>query len=270
LRHPILWIQLYRRRNITLAAIGLLPLGLAIGLSGIIVPAALAQVQGFRPEQVAPALWSALWPQALSYAVCVIILTRKIFEVRAMIIVGLAIIAIGAFFNLRITSEWQVGELYVGQLIQAIGLPIIAVPLIHMFVADVRPPAESLPAASILNLSRVLCGTIVTAWASTSLRLNSQGKFGELLTNTGFYHDGRGTSLASLAARMAHTTSDPVLARAQAVQIVASAAHRQAAVLGVSDTLLALGWLLFASCLLVVLMAEFGWGKGLRPHEIRP
>jgi hypothetical protein len=102
------------------------------------------------------------------------------------------------------------------------------------------------------------------------LRLNSQGKFGELLTNTGFYHDGRGASLASLAARMAHTTSDPVFARAQSLQVVASAARRQAAVLGISDTLAVLGWLLFASCLLVILMAEFGSGKALRPQETRP
>ena len=270
LRHPIVWVKLYRRRNVTLAAIGLLPLGLAIGMSGIIVPAALAQVQHFRPEQVAPALWAAFWPQAFSYAACVIILTRKIFEVRAMIIAGLAVVAIGAFFNLQITSEWQVGELYVGQLIQGVGLPMIAVPLIDIFVASLRPPTESLPAASVLNLSRVLSGTIATAWATTSLRLSGQGKFGELLINTGFYHDGRGASLTSLAARMAHATSDHMFARAQSLQIIASAARRQAAVLGISDTLSALGWLLFASCLLVVLMAEFGAGKALRPEEIRP
>ena len=236
LRHPIVWVRLYRRRNIVLAAIGGLPLALAIGMSGVIVPAALAQVQGFRPEQVAPALWNALWPQALSYSACVIILTRKIFEVRAMIIAGLAVTAIGAFFNLRITSEWQAGELYMGQIIQGIGLPMIALPLIYMFVGDVRPPVESLPAASVLNLWRVLSGTVATAWASTSLRLNSQTKFAEILTNTGLYQNGRGTSLASLAARMAHTTPDPVFARSQAVQAVASEARRQAAVLGVSDT----------------------------------
>jgi MFS transporter, DHA2 family, multidrug resistance protein len=157
------------------------------------------------------------------------------------------------------------GELYVGQLIQGFGLPMLAVPLVHMFVADVRPPA-----ASVLNLSRVLSGTIVTAWASTSLRLNSQGKFTELLSNTGFYPDGRGTSLATLAVHMAHTTSDPMFARAQGVQVVASAARRQAAVLGISDTFAALGWLLFASCLLVVLMAEFGSGHGVPPQQLRP
>jgi MFS transporter, DHA2 family, multidrug resistance protein len=270
LRHPIVWARLYRRRNVTLAAIGLLPLALAIGMSGVIVPAALAQVQNFRPEQVAPALWSALWPQAFSYAACVIILTRKIFDARTMTIAGLAIVAIGAFFNLPITSDWQVGELYMGQLIQGIGLPMIALPMVDMFVGDLHPPVESIPAASVLNLARVLSGIIATAWASTSLRLNSQGKFTELLSNTGFYPGGRGTSLASLAAHMAHTASDPMLARAQAVQVVAGAARRQAAVLGVSGTFAALGWLLFASCLIAVLMAEFGSGQTFRPREARP
>jgi MFS transporter, DHA2 family, multidrug resistance protein len=270
LRHPIVWVKLYGRWNVTLVAIGGLPLALAIGMSGVIVPAALAQLQGFRPEQVAPALWSAFWPQALSYAACVIILTRKMVEVRALIIAGLAVVACGAFFNLQITSEWQVGDLYVGQLIQGVGLPMIAVPLVDIFVASLRPPVESLPAASVLNLSRVLSGTIATAWATTSLRLNSQRELGEILTNTGFYPAGRGTSLASLAARMAHTASDPMTARSQAVQTVASAAHRQAAVLGISSTLSALGWLLFASCLLVVLMAEFGSGKTPRPSERLP
>jgi DHA2 family multidrug resistance protein len=227
-------------------------------------------VQDFRPEQVASALWTALWPQALSYTACVFILTRKMVEVRAMVIGGLAIVAIGAFFDLQITSEWQVGDLYTGQLLQGIGLPMIALPLVDMFVASVRPPIESLPAASVLNLARVLSGTIATAWATTSLRLNSQGRFGELLANTGFYHDSRGHWLARLAAHMAHSTSDPMSARAQAFQIIASAARRQAAVLGISCTLSALGWLLFASCLLVVLMAEVGSSKAHPPPEIGP
>jgi MFS transporter, DHA2 family, multidrug resistance protein len=263
-------VKLYRRWNVTLAAVSVLPLGLAIAISGVIVPTALAQLQDFRPEQVAPAMWCAFWPQAFSYAACVIILTRKVFEVRAMIVAGLAIIAIGAFFDLPITSDWQGGELYAGQLIQGVGLPTIAMSLLSIYLADIRPPAESIPAASIFNLSRVLSGTIATAWATTSLRLNSQGKFGEILTNTGFYHDGRGTSFAGLTARMRHTTADPMLAQAQALRVIANSVRRQAAVLGISDTLSALGWSLFASCLLVVLMGEFGSGKALRADEIRP
>ena len=210
-----------------------------------------------------------LLASGVSYAACVIILMRKIFEPRAMIIAGLGLLAIGAFFNLPITSQWQVGELLVGQLIQGVGLPMLAVPLIHMFVADVRPPRES-PCPSVLNLiPRVLSGaTIVTAWASTSLRLNSQGKFGELLTNTGFHPVTEALRLP--AWRHAWHTAQIPCSRAQAVQIIAGAARRQAAVLGISDTFATLGWLLFASCLLVVLMAEFGSGRALRPREMRP
>jgi DHA2 family multidrug resistance protein len=267
LRHPIVWARLYGRWNLALAAIGILPLALAIGMSGVIVPAALVQLQAFRPEQVAPALWSALWPQVLAYTACVYVLTRKLVEVRALTIVGAGIVAISAFFDLPITSEWQVRELWVGQLLQGIGLPLMALPLVYMFLGEVRPPAESLPAASILNLSRVLSGTIASAWLTTTLRMDGQRKFSEILTNTGLYPNGRGTLLATLAARTAHLTSDPMLARGQALQVVARAARRQAAVLGISDTLSALAWLLFASCILVIVMAEFGHGRSLSNRD---
>lgn len=270
IRHPALWVKLYGRWNIALTATGVLSLTLAISLSGVIVPSVLAQVQGFRPEQVAPALWTAVWPQALSYALCVMIVRRKLCDIRVLIILGFATVAIGALLDLRLTSQWQAGELYLGQLIQGIGLPMIALPLIYQFTGDLRPPAESLPAASVFNLSRALGGTVATAWAGASLRLASQAKFTELLGATGSYPAGQGDALASITGRMAHLTSDPRLAHAQAVQVVANAARRQAAVLGAASVLATLGWLLFASCILVVLMAEFGWGKALRPHEKRP
>jgi hypothetical protein len=69
---------------------------------------------------------------------------------------------------------------------------------------------------------------------------------------------------------MAEGTADPASARAQAVQMVAGAAHRQAAVLGISSTMSDLGWLLFASCVLIVLMAEFGAGTAARAPVKHP
>lgn len=269
-RHPALWVKLYGRWNIALTATGVLSLTLAISMSGVIVPGLLAQVQGFRPEQVAPALWTVVWPQALSYALCVMVVRRKLCDVRLLIILGFATVAVGAIVDLQLTSQWQADELNLGQLIQGIGLPMIALPLIYQFTGDLRPPAESLPAASVFNLSRVLGGTIATAWAGATLRLDGQARFAELLDATGFSPAGQAGVVASIAARMARTTSDPRLAQAQAVQVLANAARRQAAVLGATSALAALAWLLFASCVLVVLMAEFGWGKALRPHEKRP
>jgi DHA2 family multidrug resistance protein len=270
IRHPALWVKLYGRWNIALTATGVLSLTLAISMSGVIVPGVLAQVQGFRPEQVAPALWAAVWPQALSYALGVWILRRKLCDVRVLVILGFATVAIGALLNLQLTSQWQVGQLYPGQLVQAIGLPMIALPLVYHFTGDLRPPVEALPAAGVFNLSRVLGGTIATAWASTSLRVDSQSRFAELLGSTGLDRAVPPDAVTAIAGRLSHTTSDAVLARAQAVQVVATAARRQAVVLGATSTLTTLACLLFASCILVVLMEEFGWGKALRPHEKRP
>jgi DHA2 family multidrug resistance protein len=265
IRHPALGVRLYSRWNIALVAVALPSLLLAISLSGTLIPGVLAQVQGFRPEQMAPALWAATWPQAASYAVCVFVLLRRLAEIRLMVILGLATVAIGAFLDLRLTSGWQAQELYLGQLVQGVGLPLIGMPLIFLFTGDLRPPADALPAAGVLNLSRVLGGAVATAWANTSLRLNSQAKFGELFANTGFYPYGQRDALAGLAARLARTTSDPALVHAQAIQILAGAARREAAVLGATTTLSMLAWMLLASGLLVVLMAEFGAGKAVHP-----
>jgi DHA2 family multidrug resistance protein len=261
IRNPALWVKLYGRWNLALAAIAELCLLLAISMSGTIVPSVLAQVQAFRPEQTAPAIWAAAWPQAASYTLCAAILIWKLSEARLMVVLGFATVAIGAFLDLQLTNQWQVGELYLGQVLQGVGLPLIGVPLVYLFTGDLRSPIEGLPAAGILNMSRVLGGTIATAWASTSLRLDSQAKFGELLSNTGFYSFGQGDARAGLPAWLARTTPDPGLVHAQTVQLLANAARREAAVLGATSTMATLAWLLFASGALVVLMAEFGWGK---------
>jgi MFS transporter, DHA2 family, multidrug resistance protein len=249
-RHPILWVKLYGRRNILLSAIGVFPLTLAISMSGVIVPFALTQLHDFRPEQVSTALWSAFWPQLPSYALCMWILTKKIIEVRAALIAGLAIVAIGALFNMMITSEWESGDLYIGQLIQGVGLPFIALPMVYLLAGDLRPPAESIPAAAVFNLSRVLFGAVSNAWATTSLRLNSEAKFGQLIENTGFYPDGQGTGLTTVLAKIAQLNSDPLHAKAEAAAVFATAARQQATALGISDTFAMLGGGLFLSCLL--------------------
>src|SRR5260370_30335058 len=104
------------------------------------------------------------------------------------------------------------------------GLPLIILPLLHMFVSEVTP-LEGAYAASIFNFSRSLSSTIATAWATTSLRLHGEGKYAELLSNTGFYPDGHRTTLATIAAHIAHADPDPMRAHLQAVQMVAGPAR---------------------------------------------
>jgi hypothetical protein len=75
------------------------------------------------------------------------------------------------------------------------------------------------------------------------------------LLSSGSPHDNH-----AIAARLAHVDPDPIRVHLQTLQIVGETARRQASVLAVSSTLADLGWFLFASCVLVVLMAELGNG----------
>src|SRR5260370_1153511 len=68
--HPVVSVRLTRRWNLALGIICTLPLQFATVFSGAIVPNALTDLQGYRPEQIAPSLTAALWPQCLSYATC--------------------------------------------------------------------------------------------------------------------------------------------------------------------------------------------------------
>jgi len=111
IRYPVVFIGLARRWNLALGALCTLPLELATIFSGAIVPGALAQLQGFRPEQIAPALAEVLWPQLISYTVCIIVLSTRLMETRAILVTGLCVIAIGCFFDLPITSDWIVAIL---------------------------------------------------------------------------------------------------------------------------------------------------------------
>lgn len=185
-------------------------------------------------------------------------------ETRAILVTGLCVIAIGCFFDLPITSDWIVANLDTAQVLQGIGLPLIIVPLLLMFVGEVVP-REGVHAASIFNVCRSLSGTIATAWATTSLRLHGESKYSELLSNTGFYPHGHETILATIAAHADHASADPMRVHLQALQIVAETARRQATVLGVSDTFSDLGWILFASCALAILMAKLGNGRPEQP-----
>ena len=65
----------------------------------------------FRPEQIAPALTEVLWPQLISYTACIIVLSTRLMETRAILVTGLCVIAIGCFFDLPITSDWIVANL---------------------------------------------------------------------------------------------------------------------------------------------------------------
>jgi DHA2 family multidrug resistance protein len=259
LRHPAVSLRLARRWNFTLGALATLPLQLASACSGALVPELLARLQGFRPEQIAPVLTAALWPQLLAYPFGVLALRYRLADARTLLVLGLCCVALGCVCDLSVTSDWMAADFAAGQWLQGLGLPLIILPLLVLFVGEVIP-SEGVYAASIFNVSRSLAGTAVGAWMATSLRLGGQAKYADLLANTGLYPLGHRGALAATAAVVAHAGADPGQTHLRAVRLIAIAARRQAAVLAGSAMFADLAAALFVSCCLALLMAGFGHG----------
>ncbi|MEN3227673.1 MFS transporter [Methylorubrum rhodesianum] len=267
-RHPIVAIRLTRRWNLTLGALATLPFQFATMLSGAFIPNFLVSVQGFRAEQIAPVLLGTAWTQFISYPVVALALRFHWVDARALMVVGLSSVGLAALLNVAATSDWMAIELMLGQLLQGLGLPLIIVPLLVLFVGEVKP-AEGAYAASIFNIARSLAATASSAWVATTMRLDGQASYAELLANTGFYPDGRRGVLSSLSSTIGYAASDTGRNHLRAVQHVAAEARRQAAVLGSSEAFVLLGALLFCSCGLALMMAEFGSGHPDRQSGAR-
>lgn len=258
--HPVILFRLIARPNVALGTLFTLPLQFAAILSGAIIPEFLVNVQGFRPQQIAPALTATLLPQVLSYTLCAGALHFRMLETRVALILGLALVAFGCFCDLTVTSDWTADNFLPGQIIQGVGLPFIILPLLSIFIADVNPH-EGIQAACIFNVMRSLSTTIAAAWAATTMRLSAQNKYDELVTNTAFYSKGHQTMLATIENYFGKTESDPLHLHAQALQLIAAATRKQAATLSTADTIATLGWTLLASCFAVVLMPRLGRGN---------
>ena len=171
LPHPFIRLTLARRWNFLLGLVGTLPLQISAGLSGVLVPGYLIAVRHFGPEQIAPVLNDAFWPQFLTYPLCILGLRWRILDARHALCIGLACIALACLFDLHAMQHGAAQNFILGQIFQGIGLPFILLPLLVLFVGDVAPP-EGVYAASMFNVSRSLAGTIVLAGITT---LTGQG-----------------------------------------------------------------------------------------------
>jgi MFS transporter, DHA2 family, multidrug resistance protein len=164
--HPVISLGLARRWNLLLGLVGTLPLQISAGLSGVLVPAYLIAVRHFGPDQIAPVLNEAFWPQFITYPLCILGLRWRLLDARLALGIGLTCIALACIFDLPMMQQWTAQNFVLGQVFQGIGLPFILLPLLVLFVGDVSPK-EGVYAASMFNVSRSLAGTIIIAGITT-------------------------------------------------------------------------------------------------------
>jgi DHA2 family multidrug resistance protein len=160
---PLLKLQMLRRRNFAYGALGLFTF-LLIGQSASTVPLRyLQEVQGYRPLQSNLITLEIAASQLVMLPAMALLLDYKRVDSRVVSLVGLGFILASCIGSSFLTVYWNRDQFYLWQLLQAIGQPMVIMPLLMMATNTVTSPAEGPFASAIINTMRAVA-EVASAW----------------------------------------------------------------------------------------------------------
>jgi DHA2 family multidrug resistance protein len=153
---PLLKLQMLGRRNFAYGALGLFTF-LLIGQSGSTVPLRyLQEVQGYRPLQSNLITLEIAASQLVMLPAMALLLDYKRVDSRVVSLVGLGLILASCIGSAFLTVYWDREQFYLWQLLQAVGQPMVVMPLLMMATNTVAGPAEGPFASALVNTSRAI------------------------------------------------------------------------------------------------------------------
>jgi DHA2 family multidrug resistance protein len=153
---PLLKLQMLGRRNFAYGAIALFT-SLVIGQSGSTVPLRyLQEVQGYRPLQSNLITLEIAASQVVMLPAMALLLDFKRVDSRVVSLVGLGFILASCIGSSFLTVYWDRDQFYLWQSLQAIGQPMVIMPLLMMATNTVAGVAEAPFASAMINTLRAV------------------------------------------------------------------------------------------------------------------
>jgi DHA2 family multidrug resistance protein len=160
---PLLKLQMLGRRNLAYGVLGLF-LFVIISQSGSAVPLRyLQQVQGYRPLQSNLITLEIAALQLVMLPAMALLLDYKWVDSRVVSLIGLGMILASCIGSSFVTVYWNRDQFYTWQLLQAIGQPMVVMPLLMKATNTVTSPADGPLASALLNTSRAIAEA-ASAW----------------------------------------------------------------------------------------------------------
>jgi MFS transporter, DHA2 family, multidrug resistance protein len=236
---PLVRLQLLRQRSFGLGTIAAVFIGFALFGSVYLLPAYLGQVQRYNAEQIGAVLaWTGL-PQLLLIPLVPKLMQR--FDIRLIAFAGTAFFAASAFMNTAMSLDYSGDQLFIPNIVRAIGQALLLTPLSAISLGSVAP--QDAPAASgISNMMRNLGGAVGTAMLATIVTKREQFHSNIIGQSVDLGRDVVRDRIAGMTDYfMAHGMTDPAGARHQAIVALGHAVKQQALVLGFSDAFAVIG-----------------------------
>ena len=153
---PLLKLQMLGRPNLLYGCLALF-LFLLIAQSGATVPFNfLRQVQGFRPEQFEILTLLIAGAQIIMLPGVAWLLDHPAIDARLVNLVGLGLIIASCLGASFVTPQWEVQQFFFWQSLQAIGQPLVVMPLLMLSTNSVTKPEEGPFASAVVNVPRAI------------------------------------------------------------------------------------------------------------------
>jgi len=248
---PLIRLRLLKRRNFGFGTLALTLVGFALFGSVYILPAYLGQAQGYNAEQIGGVLaWTGL-PQLLLIPLVPILMKR--FDVRYVAFTGLMIFAYSCFMNVAMSPDYAGDQLFIPNIVRAIGQAMVLTPLTSVSTADTAPQ-DVAAASGISNMLRNLGGAVGTAVLATVITKREQFHSNIIGQSVNLGREEVRTRISQTTEYfLTHGVSDPAAAHQQAILALGKAVKHQALVMGFSDTFAVIGAVLVLAALAVLL-----------------
>jgi DHA2 family multidrug resistance protein len=245
---PFINLRLLAQRNFGFGAIISMAFGLGMYGATFLLPMYLAQVQGYSAQQIG---WTIMWsgmPQLVMMPVAAWLLRR--FDARGLLTIGLVLFSGSCFLNAELTNLTGYDQLKFTQIIRALGMPLVIVPLTTLATGGLET-GQSGSASALFNMLRNLGGSIGIALLATQLDLREKlhsVRIGEAVSVFGFATQER---LDALTQGFIARGFDAVTAGNQALAALANTVRREAFVMSYSDCFFLVGVALAAMVVFV-------------------
>jgi MFS transporter, DHA2 family, multidrug resistance protein len=260
---PLIRLRLLTGRNFGFGTIAMTMLGFALFGSVYILPAYLGQAQGYNAEQIGAVLaWTGL-PQLILIPLVPKLMQR--FDTRYIAFTGLMIFAYSCFMNTAMSSDYAGDQLWIPNIVRAIGQAMVLTPLTSVTTGDIAPQ-DAAAASGISNMFRNLGGAIGTAVLATVITKREQFHSNIIGQSVTLGREEVRNRIAQMTTYfMGHGVPDPAAAHQQAIIALGNAVKRQALVMGFSDTFAVIGAILVLAAVAVALTRR-AKGSGAGAH----
>jgi DHA2 family multidrug resistance protein len=251
---PLVRLRLLTQRSFGFGTLSAIFLGFALFGTVYLLPAYLGQVQHYNAEQIGTVLaWTGL-PQLLLIPLVPKLMQR--FDVRYIAFTGMSLFALSAFMNTTMSLDYAGDQLFVPNIIRAIGQALTLAPLSAISLGSVAPQ-DAAAASGISNMMRNLGGAVGTALLATIVTKREQFHSNIIGQSVDLGREEVRSRIAQMTNYfLAHGVTDPAAAHQQAIIALGNAVKQQALVMGFSDTFAVVGVVLIIAGIAILLTGK--------------